>query len=291
MTKAMNVKVLHVVKTTSEWLMENTIISKGLLCIETTTDNYTKAKVGDGIKKFSDLPYLSDGSFNINDYYNKAQTDAKISEAISTIGNILTIKGVKAALEDLPTTGNKVGDLWFIGIADDTTDSYLEYVWTTSAKWEFLGRIQKDVDLSEYAKITYVDGKITLLTTRVTALESSTHTHSNKTVLDATTASYTTSEKTKLSGIADGATKTIVDTIISATSTNPVQNKVVSVALDNKVDKVSGKGLSTNDYTTAEKTKLASLVNFDDTGLSARVTTIENDYVKSTDTLILNCTV
>lgn len=32
----------------------------------------------------------------------------------------------------------------------------------------------------------------------------------------------------------------------------------------NKVDKVSGKGLSTNDYTTAEKNKLAGLVNYND---------------------------
>lgn len=35
--------------------------------------------------------------------------------------------------------------------------------------------------------------------------------------------------------------------------------------LNNKVDKVAGKGLSTNDYTTAEKTKLAGLENYDDT--------------------------
>ena len=32
--------------------------------------------------------------------------------------------------------------------------------------------------------------------------------------------------------------------------------------LNNKVDKVDGKGLSTNDYTTAEKTKLAGLNNY-----------------------------
>jgi hypothetical protein len=30
--------------------------------------------------------------------------------------------------------------------------------------------------------------------------------------------------------------------------------------LDSKVDKVSGKGLSTNDYTNEEKTKLAGIV-------------------------------
>ena len=36
----------------------------------------------------------------------------------------------------------------------------------------------------------------------------------------------------------------------------------MNAALENKVDKVSGKGLSTNDYTTAEKEKLAGLTNY-----------------------------
>lgn len=36
----------------------------------------------------------------------------------------------------------------------------------------------------------------------------------------------------------------------------------MNTALNNKVDKVSGKGLSTNDYTTAEKNKLAGLSNY-----------------------------
>lgn len=37
--------------------------------------------------------------------------------------------------------------------------------------------------------------------------------------------------------------------------------------IDGKVDKVTGKGLSTNDYTNEEKTKLAGLENYDDTEL------------------------
>ena len=49
----------------------------------------------------------------------------------------------------------------------------------------------------------------------------------------------------------------------------------VTTALADKVDKVNGKGLSTEDYTTAEKTKLATLQNYDDTALSGRVTAIE----------------
>lgn len=47
---------------------------------------------------------------------------------------------------------------------------------------------------------------------------------------------YTTAEKQKLSAIAAGATKTIVDAALSATSTNPVQNKVVNAALDAKAN-------------------------------------------------------
>lgn len=41
-------------------------------------------------------------------------------------------------------------------------------------------------------------------------------------------------DKTKLGGIAKGANKTTVDPALSTTSTNPVQNKVVKAALDGK---------------------------------------------------------
>lgn len=41
----------------------------------------------------------------------------------------------------------------------------------------------------------------------------------------------------------------------------------ITTALNDKVDKVTGKGLSTNDYTTVEKEKLAGLSNYDDTEL------------------------
>lgn len=41
-------------------------------------------------------------------------------------------------------------------------------------------------------------------------------------------------DKKKLDGIADGANKTIIDSSLSTTSTNPVQNKVIKSALDGK---------------------------------------------------------
>ena len=52
-----------------------------------------------------------------------------------------------------------------------------------------------------------------------------------------------------------------IDSSLSSSSTNPVQNKVINSALNNKVDKVSGKQLSTNDYTTTEKNKLAGIAS------------------------------
>lgn len=107
---------------------------------------------------------------------------------------------------------------------------------------------------------------------------------------DATTTTHglmSTADKSKLDGIAEGANKTIIDSSLNATSTNPVENKAVhaefnsvrtaladtssglqsqidnhTTLIGNKVDKVEGKGLSTNDYTTAEKTKLAGLKNY-----------------------------
>lgn len=41
-----------------------------------------------------------------------------------------------------------------------------------------------------------------------------------------------------------------------------ISDGTISVDLSGKVDKVSGKGLSSNDYTTSEKTKLAGLSNY-----------------------------
>ena len=66
-------------------------------------------------------------------------------------------------------------------------------------------------------------------------------------------------DKAKLDGIAEGATAVTVDSAISSTSTNPVENQAIYTALAGKVDTETGKGLSSNDYTDAEKTKLAGI--------------------------------
>ena len=66
-------------------------------------------------------------------------------------------------------------------------------------------------------------------------------------------------DKTKLDGIEAGATAITVDSAISSSSTNPVENQAIYTALAGKVDTEAGKGLSSNDYTDTEKTKLAGI--------------------------------
>lgn len=67
----------------------------------------------------------------------------------------------------------------------------------------------------------------------------------------------------------DGSQKGSVEAALSAINELAAANKT------NKVDKASGKGLSTNDYTNEEKNKLAGLSNYDDTELAGKVTAIE----------------
>lgn len=66
-------------------------------------------------------------------------------------------------------------------------------------------------------------------------------------------------DKSKLDGIAAGATAVTVDSSITSSSENPVQSAAIYTALAGKVDTETGKGLSSNDYTDAEKTKLGGI--------------------------------
>lgn len=62
-------------------------------------------------------------------------------------------------------------------------------------------------------------------------------------------------------GEGGGTSDITIDSALSTTSTNPVQNKIITTELNKKVDAVSGKGLSTNDYTTTEKNKLSGIAS------------------------------
>lgn len=57
-----------------------------------------------------------------------------------------------------------------------------------------------------------------------------------------------------------------------------VDKEVMDTALGNKVDKVAGKGLSSNDFTTTEKTKLSTLVNPAAYGVGGPAPLVDNIY-------------
>ena len=89
------------------------------------------------------------------------------------------------------------------------------------------------------AKPVYIaaDGKATPITHSVNSDVPSNAKFTDTTYSDATQSVHglmTAADKKKLDGIAAGATKVAVDSALSATSTNPVQNKAVKAALDSK---------------------------------------------------------
>lgn len=69
---------------------------------------------------------------------------------------------------------------------------------------------------------------------------------------------YTTNDMNKLAGVATGATKNIVDSSMSDSSTNAVQNKVIKQYVDETIDGVSGGGsIELQSY--AKKSELADV--------------------------------
>lgn len=130
-----------------------------------------------------------------------------------------------------------------------TTDEWAQNGSFVGLKGEFLvDTVTRKIKIGDgataYADLAYAN----LTPEEVQELiKNASHSHSNKSILDETTASFTTALLEKLNGIASGANKTVVDNALSSTSTNPVQNKVVNSALGGKVPtsrKVNGKALT-----------------------------------------------
>lgn len=110
-------------------------------------------------------------------------------------------------------------------------------------------------DLIDLLGLTVYDEEIkNYIKNAMSVIEAKLHAHSNKTVLDNTTASFTEALLSKLNGIEAGANKMVVDSTLSASSENPVQNKIVKSALDTKVPtsrKINGKALTADITLTA----------------------------------------
>ena len=84
---------------------------------------------------------------------------------------------------------------------------------------------------------------------------------------------------------AKAAEKVNADAITAEVERATTAEGELNTKIDTKVDKVGGKQLSTEDYTTAEKTKLASLSNYDDTtvkgDIAANTAAIEAEVTRA----------
>lgn len=128
----------------------------------------------------------------------------------------------------------------------------------TTAEWGDTVTVGARMSINGTGHVTNAQG-------RTLTLPSNTATQDVKGLMSAT-------DKAKIDGIAQGANKTVVDTSLSATSTNPVQNKAVKAALDSKSDSdhthnyagassPGGAATSANKLATARAIKLTGAVN------------------------------
>lgn len=113
---------------------------------------------------------------------------------------------------------------------------------------------------------------------------------SNVSAIDATESAsglMSAADKAKLNGIAKGATKIKVDTALSSTSTNPVQNKVIKTELDKKASTAVATTSANGLMSVADKTKLNEIAKeanktIVDTTLSDSSTNpVQNKVVKA----------
>ena len=127
--------------------------------------------------------------------------------------------------------------------------------------------VQSDWNITSTSSLAYIKNKPANLVQDANYV----HTDSN----------FTAAEKTKLAGIATGATKVTVDSAMSSTSTNPVQNKVIYGQLANKADSSTVSNLATQLAGKASTTELQAVAD----SIPENVSELTNDanYVKATD--------
>ena len=208
----------------------------------------TKAQVGlgnlDNIQQASKVEFNTHATDNIkhitssernnwNDKYTKAEVDNKLASLETKID----WKESVATFEDIASTYPNPVDGWTVNVKDtDYTYRYNGTEWVVISA-NAIPKATTSVDglLSKEDKVKLDD------------VNSKKHTHGNKSVIDAITSALVSNWNSAFSHISD-----IIKHITS-------DERTLWNTVSNKVDKVTGKQLSTNDYTTAEKNKLSGI--------------------------------
>lgn len=240
------------------------------------TDVYTKSEVDDLISEPIDAYTKSESD---QKYATKSEVEAKQDALISGtniktfngqsilgIGNIEFEQGkVILVVSELPESGDSDKIYLVPNESSRTNDIYDEYLWIAEqSKWEFLGNKHVDVDLTNYYTKEEVDELITPHVNAYTKQESDAkyatievvNTKVDKVVgKQLSTEDYTSEEKEKLAGLSNYDDSEVKEDVSNNTQAISTLTKTVN----SKVDKIEGKGLSTEDYTSNDKTKLAGI--------------------------------
>lgn len=208
------------------------------IAVKHLNDYYKKTEIDSKLGGKSNVGHNHDEM-----YYTETEIDAKVNNINSQINSLI---GFTATIvNSLPSTG-EVGVMYLKLNTSASVEGniYDEYIWVNN-KFEKIGSTETTVDLSGYVTQTEMNTQLANKA-KINHGHLSHDIEINPDVEDGMWVSeyglnrqtdvncYVYDHEKKLENIDDGANKTVVDSSLSSSSKNPVQNKVVNSALNGK---------------------------------------------------------
>ena len=208
------------------------------IAVKHLNDYYKKTEIDSKLGGKSNVGHNHDER-----YYTETEIDVKVNNINSQINSLI---GFTATIvNSLPSTG-EVGVMYLKLNTSASVEGniYDEYIWVNN-KFEKIGSTETTVDLSGYVTQTEMN-------TQLANKANVNHSHTSDSIgldqdsddgmwvyeygLDSQSGvnGFVYDHEKKLENIDDGANKTVVDSSLSSSSKNPVQNKVVNSALNGK---------------------------------------------------------
>lgn len=209
------------------------------IAVKHLNDYYKKTEIDSKLGGKSNVGHNHDER-----YYTETEIDVKVNNINSQINSLI---GFTATIvNSLPSTG-EVGVMYLKLNTSASVEGniYDEYIWVNN-KFEKIGSTETTVDLSGYVTQTEMN-------TQLANKANINHSHTSDNIdlkegsddddmwideyginRQSSVNGFVYDHEKKLENIDDGANKTVVDSSLSSSSKNPVQNKVVNSALKGK---------------------------------------------------------
>lgn len=208
------------------------------IAVKHLNDYYKKTEIDSKLGGKSNVGHNHDER-----YYTETEIDVKVNNINSQINSLI---GFTATIvNSLPSTG-EVGVMYLKLNTSASVEGniYDEYIWVNN-KFEKIGSTETTVDLSGYVTQTEMN-------TQLANKANINHGHLSRDIeinpdvedgmwmyeyginRQSSVNGFVYDHEKKLENIDDGANKTVVDSSLSSSSKNPVQNKVVNSALNGK---------------------------------------------------------